>query len=75
MRMYKIQRTTKRKCGNAVAHRYRTSFGRFLQPAELKTDFGEEISLYHKKAASYINKQLRKIDRKHNFKMVLADNI
>lgn len=70
MRMYKIQRTTK----SNTAHRYRTNFGRFLKEFEI-SKHGEKVRLYEKKPASFINKQLRQIDRKHNYKMVPADNI
>lgn len=72
MRMYKIQRTTK---DSNTAHRYRTNFCRFLKPLELATERGEEIKLFTKQEASNWNKSYRKADRKHNYKMVLADNI
>lgn len=71
MRMYKIQRTTK----NNTGHRYRTTWGRFLKSFELETDSGEEIKLFEKQDASSRNRMYRKSDRKHSYKMVLADNI
>lgn len=76
MKMYKIQRTIKDKNhGYATGHRYRTSFGRFLKTFELETDSGEEIRLFSKQEASNWNRIYRKSDRKHSYKMVLADNV
>lgn len=76
MKMYKIQRTIKDKNhGYATGHRYRTTWGRFLKSFELETDSGEKIELFEKQEASLKNKFYRKADRKHNYKMVLADNV
>lgn len=74
MKMYKIQRTSKNTRGNPVGHRYRTNFGRFLKSFEI-TKHGEKIRLYEKEIASRLNKTLRRCDRKHSYKMVLADNV
>ena len=75
MKMYKIQRTSKNTRGNPIGHRYRTNFCRFLKSFELETDSGEKIELFEKQEASHWNRMYRKSDRKHSYKMVLADNV
>ena len=75
MKMYKIQRTSKNTRGNPIGHRYRTTWGRFLKSFEVEANHGEKIGLYEKTEASFLNKNLRSIDRDHRYKMVLADNV
>lgn len=71
MKMYSIVRT-RRNTNNG--HRYLTDFCRFRSFSEMERE-DKRPNLYCRREAVNRCKALRKWDRKHNFRTVLADNV